>query len=124
MYSITQGNKTDIARSLLAKNCDISVQVLNEFAHVARRKLAMDWSDIEDAIKSIETVCRAIHPVDLKTHRYGISLSRKYNFALFDALIVATAMNAGATTLYSEDMQHDMIVEGKLRIFNPFKDKA
>jgi predicted nucleic acid-binding protein len=44
----------------------------------------------------------------------------RYDFQLFDSIIVASALEAGCETLYSEDMQHNMMVEGRLKIVNPF----
>jgi predicted nucleic acid-binding protein len=32
---------------------------------------------------------------------------------------VAAALDAGCSTLYSEDMQHGQVVDGRLTIFNP-----
>jgi predicted nucleic acid-binding protein len=39
---------------------------------------------------------------------------------MFDALILASALQAGSNTLWSEDMQDGAIIDGRLRIANPF----
>ncbi|GAB3936640.1 hypothetical protein GCM10028827_40020 [Mucilaginibacter myungsuensis] len=57
---------------------------------------------------------------ELKAYRLAESLIRKYQFQMFDAIIVAFALEAGCTTLYSEDMQHGLLVEKQLKIINPF----
>jgi predicted nucleic acid-binding protein len=120
IYAFSDEAKSAVARAILKRECDISVQVLNEFANVARRKLAQSWQDIRNYALWIESVCRTVHPIDLDIHQQGLALAEKHRFSIFDAMIVATALKAGATTLYSEDMQHGMLVEDRLRIINPF----
>lgn len=120
IYAFSAEAKASAAQAILARRCDISVQVLNEFATVARRKLTKDWQDIEHYLTWIETVCRTVHPIDVETHHRGIGLAKRYNFSIYDSMLVATALRAGATTLYSEDMQHGLLVDNQLRISNPF----
>ncbi|MBL0372084.1 PIN domain-containing protein [Rhizobium sp. KVB221] len=120
IYAFAGEAKSAAAQAVLSRKCYISIQVLNEFANVARRKLSKSWPEIEHYLSWIEAVCGVVHPIDLETHRRGIELAAKYHFSVFDAMIVATALQAGATTLYSEDMQHGLLVEGRLRISNPF----
>ena len=50
----------------------------------------------------------------------GRALAERYGLSVYDAMIVATALIAGCTTLWSEDMQNGLLVEGQLRIMNPF----
>jgi predicted nucleic acid-binding protein len=49
------------------------------------------------------------------------SLRLEYSFSYWDSLVVAVALRANCTILYSEDMQHNLKVRGDLVIFNPFK---
>ena len=51
----------------------------------------------------------------------SFDLVKRYDFQMFDALIVASALEANCTVLYSEDMHHDLLVEKQLRILNPFR---
>jgi predicted nucleic acid-binding protein len=44
----------------------------------------------------------------------------RYDFQLFDSIIVASALEAGCDILYSEDLQHGLTVEKQLKIINPF----
>ena len=121
VYAFTDDPRTATARALLERGCTISVQGLNEFANVARRKLGNSWDEIRDALAIIRELCPAILPVDLDTHEAALRLAERYGFAMFDALMVATALDAGSATLWSEDMQHGMLIDGKLRIANPFR---
>jgi predicted nucleic acid-binding protein len=105
----------------LARGCSISVQGLNEFANVARRKLAMSWTEVRDALDAIRTLCRPILPIDLDTHIDALRLAERHQFAIFDALVVAAALRCNCRTLWSEDMQDGLVIEGRLRISNPFR---
>ena len=112
------------AQALLGRGCTISIQGLNEFANVARRKLGKSWPEIRDDLAAIRTVCPTVIPIDVDTHETALRLAERHGFAMFDALMVATASKAGCTTLWSEDMQDGMRIDGKLRIANPFRAPA
>jgi predicted nucleic acid-binding protein len=120
LYAFTDDIRFTVAETLLAQGADLSVQVLNEFTNVARKKLGFDWSEIEDALKAIQVLVRAIHPVDLESHSRAVLLARRYGFSFYDALIVASAQIAQCEVLYSEDFQHGQTI-GALTIINPFR---
>jgi predicted nucleic acid-binding protein len=121
LYAFTDDERSSIAETLLDNGAELSVQVLNEFANVARRKLGFDWKQTEEALSAIATLARAIHPVTLETHSTALTLAQRYGFSFYDALIVASARHARCEILYSEDMQNGLVIEGGLRIVNPFK---
>lgn len=110
--------KADRAEELLASGGRVSVQVLNEFASVATRKLAMSMSEVRDILSTVRSVC-AVMPLDVETHDLGLDLAERYRFSVYDALIVAAASRAGCTVVYSEDFQDGQAIEG-LTIRNPF----
>ena len=56
------------------------------------------------------------------TNLLAIRLAARYQFAFYDALIVASALEAGCETLLTEDLTHGQIIEGRLTIQNPFRD--
>lgn len=112
--------KAERAESLLNEGGIISVQVLNELARVMSRKKRMAWDEIEKFLEGIRRACE-IRPLTLETHELGLLLAKRHGFPFFDALIVASALEAGCAQLYSEDFQHGMKVEGRLTIRNPFK---
>ena len=111
--------KADCAESLLAQGGCISVQVLNEFAAAAIRKLGLSWADIREVLDVVRAVCK-VDPVTVETHDRAITIAERYGFNFYDALIVAAALLAGCSTLYSEDLQAGQKIEGTLRIVNPF----
>jgi predicted nucleic acid-binding protein len=124
LYAFTDDRRSAVAESLLAKGGDLSVQVLNEFTNVARRKLGFDWSQVEDAVNAIGTLARAIHPIDLETHTDALALARRHGLSFYDALIVASALRARCEILYSEDMHDGMAIDGRLQIVNPFEESS
>lgn len=101
----------------------VSAQVLNEFVHVARRKLHHDRPQVELALGLFRASLDDILPVTLNTHTGAVSLARTHGLPIYDALIVAAAIEGGCDTLFSEDMQHGRSIGG-LAIVNPFADSA
>jgi predicted nucleic acid-binding protein len=112
--------KANRAETLLASGGVVSVQVLNEFASVASRKLALTIAEIREILSTVRVVC-TVSPLDIETHELGLDLAERYRFAIYDALIVAAALCAECKILYSEDLQHGQMIE-KLLIRNPFAD--
>jgi predicted nucleic acid-binding protein len=124
VYAFTTDERAGVAQALLQSRPAISVQGLNEFANVARRKLGMDWQEIREAVSAVRVLCPTILPVDLATHDEALRIAERYGYSMFDALIVAAALQANSDTLWSEDMQHGMIVDDRLRIANPFRKES
>lgn len=121
VYAFTVDRRAARAQSLLEAGCSISVQGLNEFANVARRKLGMSWTEIREALTDLRTLCRTIRPVDVDTHDDALRIAERYGYSLFDSLVIASALAAGSDTLWSEDMQDGAVIDGRLRIINPFR---
>ena len=111
--------RSGIAGELLARGGVISVQVLNEFANAARRKLRLSWGEIRSALADIRALYPIVRAVGTDTHEAALGLAERDGFAFYDALIVAAAMKAGCTTLWTEDMQDGRTIDG-LTIRNPF----
>lgn len=122
IYAFTDDPRSSVAEALLARGGDMSVQVLNEFTNVARRKLGFDWAQVEEALNAIRILARAVHPVDLETHSTALALAQRYSFSFYDALIAASALKARCGILHSEDIQDGLVIEGHLRIVNPFRE--
>ncbi|ROZ79574.1 PIN domain-containing protein [Ramlibacter sp. WS9] len=113
--------KADRAEALVGGGARISVQVLNELTNVARRKLAMRWEEIDELAQAIRASC-PVEPLTVETHDTGRRLAERYSLSVYDAMIVASALVANCTTLFSEDMQHGLLIDRTLRIRNPFLD--
>jgi predicted nucleic acid-binding protein len=123
VYAQQTGAKAERARALLADGGRLSVQVLNEFVAVARRKQQKSWTDIAAAIQDTLTLVDPPLPLTLGLHEAALALARDHGLAFYDALIVAAAIEAGCDTLWSEDMQHGRVISG-LTIRNPFAESA
>ena len=121
VYAFTADPRAQTALDLLGRGCVTSVQTLNEFTNVARRKLGMTWREVHEALSAIRTVCRAILPVDLETHADALRIAERYGYAIFYALMIAAALRARCTVLYSEDMQDGMTIDRRLRIVDPYR---
>ncbi len=111
-------DKAQRAEQLVADGGVISIQVLNEFASVASRKLGMRIPEIQECLDPIRQVC-GIEPVTFETHLRGLELAQRYGFSIYDSMIIAAALLAGCKILYSEGWQDGQRIEG-LRISNPF----
>jgi len=112
--------KADAAEALIGAGGCISVQVLNEFAAVASRKLALPWDEIVDILAGVRANCTVL-PLTEATHDRAREIAAGYRFSFYDASIVASALEAGCTLLHTEDLQHGQTVERTLAINNPFR---
>jgi predicted nucleic acid-binding protein len=108
------------AEVLLAGGGIVSIQSLNEFASVARRKLGMPWKEVKEMLDIICVLCPDPVPISLDTHRGAVAIAEKYGYSIYDALIASAALEAGCKTLYSEDLQDGQIINRQLTIRNPF----
>jgi predicted nucleic acid-binding protein len=122
LYVVGQTDRrTAIAERLVAGGGVVSVQVLNELASVLRRKLEMPWKEVRDALGAVRTLCPDPVPLTAETHDAALQIAEKYGYHIYDALVVATAIEAECTTLYSADLQDGQIIDDRLTIRNPFK---
>ena len=121
LYLLSENHsKADRAEELLATGGVVSVQVLNEFASVASRKLKMKWNEIRDCLDPFRQTLR-IDALTIETHDQALNLAERYNISIYDALIIAAAKLAGCALLYSEDLQHGQVFEKSLTVQNPFR---
>jgi predicted nucleic acid-binding protein len=120
VYILKEGDKkAAITDQLLAAGGVLSVQVLNEFANVARRKLGMQWEEIEEALANIRDLCLPPAPLTVETHAAALKIAKRYGFHIYDSMILASALETRCSILYSEDLQHGQKIEA-LTIQNPF----
>ena len=50
----------------------------------------------------------------------ALNLHDETRCSFYDCLVIAAALQAGANVLYTEDLQHNQLIDGRLRIVNPF----
>jgi predicted nucleic acid-binding protein len=112
--------KANRAEELIAAGGVISVQVLNEFASVASRKLGMKWPEIREVLDIVRYICR-VEPLSLETHERGLEVAERYGFSVYDSMVLAAALLADCTTLFTEDLQDGQRIDGRLTVRNPFR---
>jgi predicted nucleic acid-binding protein len=121
VYAIGQHDaRTPTAEALLSRGGLISVQVLNELAAVAHRKLRMSWPEVTEALAAIRILCPSPIPITAETHDAALRLAGQHGFHIYDALIVAAALEADCAMLYTEDLQSGQVIDGRLTMHNPF----
>jgi predicted nucleic acid-binding protein len=119
IYAYSTDARRQRALTTIADGGVISAQVLNEFTNVLRNKQRQNWTIVEAALQSVRFRFPDVVPLTADTHAAGVALARDNSLAFYDALIVASAVEAGCDILYSEDMQHGRSIGG-LTIVNPF----
>jgi predicted nucleic acid-binding protein len=117
-FASTDAAKAKRSGELLRAGGVISVQVLNEFASLARRKYALAWPSIRTVLAAVRSTC-TVTELTVTTHELALALAERHQLNVYDGMIVAAAQLAGCRTLYSEDM-HDGLVIDQLTIRNPF----
>ena len=121
IYAVAQDDpRSTQAAELLASGGLLSVQVLNEFVSVVRRKILMSWSDVTEALDAFRVLCPSPLPITIEMHEAALKIAEKHGYNIYDALVVAAALEAGCATLYSEDFRDGQTIDGQLTIRNPF----
>jgi predicted nucleic acid-binding protein len=111
--------KAEQAEKLIGVGGTISVQVLNEIANVGRRKIGMSWSEARAFLSMIRGLL-SVRPLTIDIHETGVALAERHGLSTYDAMIAASALHADCDTLWSEDMQDGIVLDGRLHIVNPF----
>lgn len=120
LYAFRQeDSRAQVAEALLAEGGTLSVQVFNGFVAVARRKFDRSWGEVRRVLNILRVFFREPVPLTVETHERAVTIAQRYGYSIFDSLVSAAALHAGATILYSEDMQHGQAIDG-LTIRNPF----
>ena len=127
IYWVDDSTRADVVEQLLAQQAVISVQVLNEFANVLRKKRAMPLRDVEALCTTLIDTCDVLD-LSVRTHQTALALMARYQLSVYDANIVAAAALSDCTVLYTEDMQDGLNLKlpgsagtNSLVIRNPFK---
>jgi predicted nucleic acid-binding protein len=117
----TDLRKAAIARRLLAEAAFVSVQLLNEFANVLVRKQRVSWREVGAKVDDIRLAVPEVVPIRPDHNREALRIAERYRLGFYDSLMLAVALAGGAGIIYSEDMQHDLLIDGTLRIVDPFR---
>jgi predicted nucleic acid-binding protein len=98
----------------------ISPQVVAEYYSVMLRNGQRDaW--IQANLRAMFARCR-LQPANAELVAIALELRNRLGFSFWDCQIVAAALLAGCTTLFTEDLQHGQWIDGRLRIFDPLRE--
>lgn len=97
----------------------ISNQVINELCNTLFKKFSKSSTEVINVLTELSSVL-PITEFSLQTQLEAVRLMGLYSLQFYDALIIATALEHGCSTLITEDMQTGLVVEGQLTINNPF----
>lgn len=105
-------------------NLFISSQVLNEFITIVTKKIEnpIPFEDLKEILNVI-TELFYISPLTSKNSFSAVDIKMKYKFSYWDCLIIASALENGCVSIYTEDLQHGQKIEGKIEILNPFRSE-
>ena len=103
----------------------VSYQVIQEFANVSLRKFAQCFS-VHECKQFIDAAMQPLNRVASSPELFeaALNLHDETRYSFYDCLVIAAALQAGANVLYTEDLQHNQLIDGRLRIVNPFLDVA
>ncbi len=119
-YSDDELEKSEIARKIIIKNNSFtSIQVLKELSNTLIKKFKLDFKNIENIIKE-QIELNNVYLNNETDILNALKISNKYQFSFYDSLIISSAISTNSNILYSEDMQHNQMIESKLKIINPF----
>jgi len=113
------GIKQNIARDLIIRSPIVSTQVISEYINVLKRILKISKEQLFRIFMPNLDFC-SIAVVDIETLHKAEHIMHKYDLQIFDSIIIASAIESNCKVLYSEDLQHNQIIEGTLMIQNPF----
>lgn len=122
-YSEDELQKQKIANDTLEQYSDqiiISNQVINELSNTLFRKFKLSADEVRETVLELNDYFPIIN-FDLQTQLRGIEIKEKYKLQFYDSMILATALENGCNILFSEDMQHNQVIEDRLTIINPFR---
>ncbi len=123
IYSLGKDRiKKGIAVDLINQYPTISTQVINEVAHIAIKKLKLSKKEAFEIGRTLISNCETLSVNEIIVLR-GFEISERYQFSIWDSMIVAAAIEGHCDILYTEDLQDGQMIENKLTVKNPFKNK-
>lgn len=111
--------RREAALALLAQRPIVSAQVLAETAAVLRRKFGYEASAVAKILEAVLAHVRC-EPIAAETVLSALHWGERLGYSHYDSQIIASALAAECSVLYSEDMQHGQLIDGRLTIVDPF----
>ena len=121
MYSEDDEDKRDIAYQFVNNtNCVTSIQVMNEVSNVLIKKYALGKSEISKYLDEIEAISEEVLLIQRKTINQALDIKEKYGYSFYDCIMLASAIEASCSIILTEDMNDGQVIDGTLKIVNPF----
>jgi len=121
LYSKTEKDKMEKAQSMLDKHdCVVNVHVMSETSNVLMKKYNKSAAKTKELLNNIELICDEVLSVQRKTINKAIDIKERYGFSFYDCLMLASAIEGGCQFIFTEDMNDGQIIDGTLKIINPF----
>ena len=121
LYSVDEDDKRDISFKFVnSADCITSIQAMNEASNVWFKKYSLLKHEIVKYLDEIECVCEDVMLVHRKTIDLAMDIKDRYGYSFFDCLMLASAIEAKCTVILTEDMQDGQVIDGTLKITNPF----
>ena len=121
LYSGDEPEKQTAALSLIENNeAIVSTQVLSELANTLSRKFSLPYEVVAQAVAEVQEGS-TVSLVMPETIAQALTLAKKYQYSYYDSQILASALLAGCSTLFTEDIQHGQLIENSMTICNPFR---
>ena len=118
-FSVQDEKKHEIAKALVLSEAVISVQVINEVTVNLLKKFNFTEDQVQSFIESSYDRYE-IAGLTNEVFSKASNLRKSYLLSYYDSVIVAASLVEDCNILYSEDMQHGMLVDNRLKIINPF----
>lgn len=112
--------RKQIAKEIIAKCHIISLQAVNETVYVLLKKFKFTSPELEKVIEFMKGNF-IVSDLNISTLDQTMKISDRYGFSFWDSMMIASAINNQCSILYSEDLHHNQIIDGKLQILNPFR---
>lgn len=130
IYALTQPKdpkenfKRDSSIELLKKVINsnqiiISTQIVNELHFNLLRKFNIEDKKVFETIESNVVKISNVVPLCQLTYKKAFEVRENYKLSFWDSLVVASALINNCSTLYSEDMQNNLLIQNTLIIKNP-----
>lgn len=111
--------RRDLVLGFSNKGYLLSTQVISENINTCLKKLKMTKEEsFEHGNYLFNSYNLVIITKEIIKRAFKISVRYKYSY--WDSMILAAALENDCNTLYSEDMQHNQLIDEKLKIVNPF----
>ena len=108
-----------IAAAPAGEKLVVSTQILGEFVNVCLKRKLLAHDGLVAVLSGFVAAFEVIQ-IRHETLNHGLLLRRRYGYAWWDSLVLASALEAKCSVLYTEDLQHGQVIESSLRIVNPF----